>query len=205
MSSYVNSDVVVDGFSQGAQPLYTFDSLSNNHTIIAVFQSGSEVFVGQAAGDEQIYTASVPPMVLMVMGKDHKLFYEAYNDASDLNGDGALDVGYNPAIDYYGYFDSYKVYKYDGTNNRFYPVRVTTTKKVDPMATDEWSGDFLNYLTHVQDRCSEKGPLWGLPPRGYSHGNRPHEVLHPSGRPCLGQGIRKHYKGRLRYPGVYAS
>ena len=120
---FVHSDTVIDGFSQGAQASYTFDSLSNNHTIIAVFQSGSEVFVGQAAGDEQIYTASVPPMVLMVMGRDHKLFYEAYNDASDLNGDGTLDVGYNPAIDYYGYFDSYKVYRYNGTNNRFEPVR----------------------------------------------------------------------------------
>ncbi|MCK7470467.1 MAG: hypothetical protein MZU95_06485 [Desulfomicrobium escambiense] len=92
----VRSDAVVDGFSQGPQPLYTFDSLSTNHTIIAVFQSGSEVFVGQAAGDEQIYTASVPPMVLMVMGKDHKLFYEAYNDASDLNGDGSPGRGIQP-------------------------------------------------------------------------------------------------------------
>ena len=27
------------------------------------------------------------------MGKDHKLYYEAYNDASDLNNDGVLDVG----------------------------------------------------------------------------------------------------------------
>ncbi len=86
-------------------------------------------------------------MVLLTMGRDHKLYYEAYNDSSDLNGDGTLDVGYNPAIDYYGYFDSYKVYKYDGTNKRFYPVRVTSTKKVDPAASDEWSGDFLNYLS----------------------------------------------------------
>src|SRR5687767_11437814 len=37
---------------------------------------------------------STPPLNMLVMGKDHKIYYEAYNDASDLNGDGALDVGY---------------------------------------------------------------------------------------------------------------
>ena len=28
------------------------------------------------------------PMVMLVAGKDHKLFYEAYNDAGDIDGDG---------------------------------------------------------------------------------------------------------------------
>ena len=49
---------------------------------------------------------------MLVMGRNHKLYYEAYNDASDLNADGVLDVGYKPSIDYYGYFDSYKYYEY---------------------------------------------------------------------------------------------
>jgi len=102
----------------------------------------------RAAGDDEIYTASVPPLVMLVMGRNHKLYYEAYNDASDLDGDGQLDVGYNPSIDYYGYFDSFKVYKYDGTNQRFYPVRYTTNKQTSGNPADgEWSGDFLNYLT----------------------------------------------------------
>jgi len=57
-------------------------------------------------------SGEVPPLVMLVMERDHKLYYEAYNDASDLNSDGVLDVGYNPAIDYYGYFDSYKCYDY---------------------------------------------------------------------------------------------
>ena len=34
---------------------------------------------------------SVKPMVMLVSGKDHRFFYEAYNDASDLDGDGASD------------------------------------------------------------------------------------------------------------------
>src|SRR5688572_20797566 len=68
---------------------------------------------------------AVAPLNMLVVGRDHKLYYEAYNDASDLNGDGKIDTGYkgylpnptpqNPTaggIDYYGYFDSYKCYTY---------------------------------------------------------------------------------------------
>ena len=35
---------------------------------------------------------AVPPLNMLVMGRDHTLYYEAYNDASDLNGDGSPDV-----------------------------------------------------------------------------------------------------------------
>ncbi len=90
-------------------------------------------------------TAGVPPLVMLVIGRNHKLYYEAYNDASDLNDDGILDVGYNPSIDYYGYFDSHKEYVYSTANHRFEPVAVTFDKKVS--AGGRWSGDFLNYLT----------------------------------------------------------
>ena len=147
-SGWSISDIVIDGYSQGPSDEYKFLNVTTNHTIIAVFVEG-DVYSPPLVGDHQIYTAGVPPLVMLVMGRDHKLFYEAYNDASDLNGDGALDVGYNPSIDYYGYFDSYKVYKYDNTATpiRFYPVRDTADKKVDPSADDEWSGDFLNYVT----------------------------------------------------------
>ncbi len=39
-------------------------------------------------------SADAPPLVMMVMDKSHKLYYEAYNDATDLDEDGTLDVGY---------------------------------------------------------------------------------------------------------------
>ena len=84
----------------------------------------------------------VPPLNMLVMGRDHKLYYEAYNDASDLDGDGDLDVGYKPAdIDYYGYFNSYTCYTYSG--GVFRPSSTTT----DKTCSGAWSGDFLNYLT----------------------------------------------------------
>lgn len=99
---------------------------------------------------------AVAPLNMLVMGKDHKIYYEAYNDASDLNGDGSIDVGYRgwelkaPAptdgssrykIDYYGYFNSYVCYGWDG--NKFVPQAAAPNKT----CSGRWSGDFLNYLT----------------------------------------------------------
>lgn len=87
-------------------------------------------------------TTGVPPIVMLTMGRDHKLFYEAYNDASDLNGDGELDIHYKPdEINYFGYFDSHRCYSY--ASNKFSPVSITETKK----CSNSWSGDFLNYIT----------------------------------------------------------
>jgi type IV pilus assembly protein PilY1 len=99
-----------------------------------------------ALSDSPLFlSAGVPPLNMLVMGRDHKLYYEAYNDHSDLNGDGVLDTKYKPTqIDYFGYFDSKKCYSYsNGTPAHFYPVSETTNKK----CSGTWSGDFLNYLT----------------------------------------------------------
>lgn len=102
--------------------------------------------------------STLPPLNMLVMGKDHKIYYEAYNDASDLDGDGGLDVGYkgyilkSPApaadsgeslykIDYYGYFNSYACYTWDG--DKFVPQGATSNKQ----CSGQWSGDYLNYLT----------------------------------------------------------
>ncbi|MCC6507041.1 MAG: hypothetical protein IT475_16560, partial [Aquimonas sp.] len=90
---------------------------------------------------------AVPPLNMLVLGKDHKNYYEAYNDASDLNGDGELDVGYKPdEIDYYGYFNSRVCYSWNSGSNMFTPSSAasgTNGKRCSGM----WSGDFLNYLT----------------------------------------------------------
>ncbi|HRD65382.1 MAG TPA: PilC/PilY family type IV pilus protein [Candidatus Competibacter sp.] len=95
---------------------------------------------------------------MLVMGRDHKLYYEAYNDASDVNQDGEIDVGYKPnltqngkALDYYGYFDSYKCYSY--SSGVFQPITMTQAQiqgrrdSRTKTCSSGWSGDFLNYLT----------------------------------------------------------
>lgn len=100
--------------------------------------------------DQPLFASSTsqPPLNMLVVGKDHKLFNTAYNDASDLDGDGIIDVGYQgyptrlpKPIDYYGYFDSYKCYTY--SLGQFNPL-VTTADKT---CSGSWSGDYLNYLT----------------------------------------------------------
>ncbi|MDR1038681.1 MAG: hypothetical protein LBR80_00650 [Deltaproteobacteria bacterium] len=56
--------------------------------------------------------ARATPQVLLVISKDHKMFTQAYNNLTDLNGDGKIDSGFNPSITYYGYFDSGSCYKH---------------------------------------------------------------------------------------------
>ena len=126
--------------------LLSFSALPTNKAFaaIATDYTASPPFV----------TAGVPPIMMLVMGRNHKLYYEAYNDASDLNDDGVLDVGYNPAIEYYGYFDSYKYYSYSTANSRFEPAGVAIDKKAPSGAF--WSGDFLNYLSMTRMDCLRK-------------------------------------------------
>ncbi|HJU40532.1 MAG TPA: fimbrial protein, partial [Tahibacter sp.] len=91
---------------------------------------------------QPLFTVSAePPLNMLVMGRDHKLYYEAYNDASDLDGDRVIDIGYKPDIEYFGYFDSHRCYAYTG--DRFVPTGVSASKR----CRGPWSGDFLNYVT----------------------------------------------------------
>lgn len=115
---------------------------------VVVAFTGSAVSAPLALPDVPLYLpASVPPLNMLVLGRDHKLYYEAYNDYSDLNDDDVLDFKYKPAeIDYYGYFDSLKCYSYSNGKKRYEPTTATGTLKTCSGASD-WSGDFLNYLT----------------------------------------------------------
>jgi len=91
---------------------------------------------------------SAPPLVMLMLEKDEKLFHRAYNDFSDLDSDGQMETTYKHSVDYYGYFDSYKCYRYtsfSATNGRFDPVEVTADKYCT--AVNSWSGNFLNWAT----------------------------------------------------------
>ncbi|MDW8258899.1 MAG: fimbrial assembly protein, partial [Gammaproteobacteria bacterium] len=114
------------------------------------FAGASAVLCAQSALAAPLNLRDVPiflsdivaPLNMLVVGRDHKLYYEAYNDASDLNDDGVLDVGFNPAITYYGYFDSGKCYVYGAS--RFDPLGPAGPGNT---CTGSWSGNWLNYMT----------------------------------------------------------
>jgi type IV pilus assembly protein PilY1 len=92
--------------------------------------------------------ASAKPMIMLAMGKDHRLFYEAYNDASDIDGDGTLDIRFKPTITYLGLFNSGLCYTHNDSSNGtglFSPSSTATgTLKTCP---GKWSGNWLNYIT----------------------------------------------------------
>ncbi len=90
-----------------------------------------------------------PPLILLTVGRDEQLYYAAYNDYSDIDGDGTIDVDYKPGvITYYGLFDSLKCYDYVAANERFEPrSSVINQVKKTCGAGVAWSGDWLNYMT----------------------------------------------------------
>ncbi|WP_020410259.1 pilus assembly protein [Hahella ganghwensis] len=102
-------------------------------------------------------SASETPLVMLGMSVDHQLFYKAYPDYSDIDGDGVVDSGYDDSIEYYGYFHSNWCYSYDTTNNRYSPEEEITSSsdhKCDSTVTNAshtsntyWSGNFLNWAT----------------------------------------------------------
>lgn len=99
------------------------------------------------------------PRVMLVMSRDHELSKKAYNDHSDLNGDGILETTYSDAIDYYGYFDPRKCYSYNtggvsstassSNSGRFDPVGAAggTYSHHCAGASGQWSGNFLNWVS----------------------------------------------------------
>lgn len=91
---------------------------------------------------------SAKPMVMLVAGKDHKLFYEAYNDTADIDGDGSIDIRFKPSITYYGLFDSKVCYTDNGTgkgnSGLFTPDSPAGAVNKCP---GKWSGNWLNYIT----------------------------------------------------------
>lgn len=107
------------------------------------------------------------PMIMLGFGRDHRLYYEAYNDASDIDGDGSIDIRFKPYIEYLGLFDSGLCYTHNdlATNSGLFTpaslaINATLTIPAptvfDPAKTRSvpvkkcsagWSGNWLNYQT----------------------------------------------------------
>ena len=101
---------------------------------------------------------NVPPSVMITASKDQQLFKKAYDDYSDLDGDGQLETTYKHSIDYYGYFDTYKCYSYSDSDRRYNPVSITTSK----YCSGNWSGNFLNWASMTRIDALRKVLYGGL-------------------------------------------
>lgn len=122
----------------------------------ALINVGFVFFAGAASASPSVtdYDAVPPllaesatPMVMLAMSNDHQLFYKAYTDFDDLDGNGFADMTYNHRIEYVGYFDSYKCYSYDTAQKMFIPSAVTADKYCNTATNNRWSGNFLNWAT----------------------------------------------------------
>lgn len=92
--------------------------------------------------------ADVVPRSMIVMSNDHQLFFKAYTDWNDVDGDGAIDDTYKDSIRYYGYFDSDSCYDYDQSlAGGAFKVGSSTRDDYSCPGNSEWSGNFLNWVS----------------------------------------------------------
>ena len=85
-----------------------------------------------------------PPLMMMVMSRDERLFAKAYSDYADLNGDGSLDVTYIDTFSYEGYFDPNLCYSYGSGQ---FKAAAKAAGANEHSCSGQWSGNFLNWVT----------------------------------------------------------
>lgn len=91
-------------------------------------------------------------LVLLTMSRDHQLFYPAYNDATDVDGDGVIDRAFKPGFTYYGNFVPDRCYQY----TKYESGTLTPLRTFKPVSLfdgakgcggDKWSGNWLNWVS----------------------------------------------------------
>ncbi len=88
-------------------------------------------------------TRAVRPIVMLALSNDHQLYKAAYDDYTDIDNDGAVELTYDNDYEYFGYFEPNNCYQYNGTDERFEPVGQASSHQ----CTNLWSGNFLNWAT----------------------------------------------------------
>lgn len=80
----------------------------------------------------------IKPNVLLIVDNSGSMYEFAYKEKG--KGQNTYDDSYNPALEYYGYFDDSRMYRYDGNN-----FLVDEGAALDKSSF--WSGNLLNWLT----------------------------------------------------------
>ncbi|WP_111643330.1 pilus assembly protein [Marinimicrobium alkaliphilum] len=132
-------------------------------TVVGLYAAAAMPVLALELSQSPLFLAQpVRPLVMLNMSNDHQLYFKAYDDYSDLTGDGRPDTTYVHDYDYYGYFDSGKCYTH--TSNRFVPSRVVDEDGYcnHGTAANEWSGNFLNWATMTRMDAVRKILYGGL-------------------------------------------
>ena len=137
-------------------------------------------------------SSNTPPMVMLTMSVDHQLFFKAYNDFYDINGDGRADTTYNKSIQYIGYFDSGLCYEYD--RGVFEPDSKATSDYYcnQGFKRGQWSGNFLNWVSMTRIDVVRKILYGGL----RSVDSSDQTILERSHLPNDAHSFAKYYNGR---------
>ncbi|MDR2300525.1 MAG: hypothetical protein LBF38_00525 [Deltaproteobacteria bacterium] len=97
------------------------------------------------------------PEVMLVVAKNLKMFQQGYPALVDLDGDGRVDTGFNPGVEYVGYFDSNSCYAYNGSTYK--GVNATYYAYGDPNGYFYRVGDTVADETEQQIRNSRPASL----------------------------------------------
>lgn len=94
---------------------------------------------------------AAPPQVMLTLSRDEHYFHAAYDDRSDLDGDGTVEASYVDARDYDGYFHPHLCYDYDDADQRFEPTGRTDGSGhrhyCSGTQAARFSGNFLNWAS----------------------------------------------------------
>ncbi|MCW7553832.1 PilC/PilY family type IV pilus protein [Endozoicomonas gorgoniicola] len=110
---------------------------SGQHTLLA---SSSHYTFGPIQGSSRGI-----PQLMLALSFDHELFKKVYDDYTDIDGDGIMDVTYMDTFEYSGYFEPDWCYSH--SLGRFRPVAQATGTNGHSCNGTTWSGNFMNWGT----------------------------------------------------------
>ena len=145
------------------------------------------------------------PLVLLTVARDHSMAFPAYNDMTDLNGDGVLDTGFNPSFSYLGLFNPKYCYTYVSTaaqaDQYFTPAAQANalTATTNPGGCTQtspatyWSGNWLNYMTTSRMDAMRVALYGGYRDVDRADGSDPQTILRRAYIPQDGHAWGKEY------------
>jgi type IV pilus assembly protein PilY1 len=138
---------------QSQEPTVMSTRLLSMRTKLATL-AGTALAVALSAGSAQalsisdsplFLTKAAEPLLMLTMANDEQLYHKAYTDFDDVDGDNHIDVSYKNTINYSGYFDPTKCYRYN--SDRFEPEAAAANHDCSGVTNGRWSGNFLNWAT----------------------------------------------------------